>query len=283
MSKLWMVAFVLMGLAAATPVRADEWSKKYTLTGKPELRLDANDGSVEITSADQQTIDARITTSGWNIGSDVRINESQNGNQVTLEIRVPRGHFHIGWGNDRHSVRIELRVPRQADLDIHTGDGHINSEAVAGRIRLDTGDGHIMVNGLAGEMRLHTGDGHIEGAKLDGSLDADTGDGRMNVRGRFDVLTLKTGDGSIEAEAERGSVMKSNWSLRTGDGSITLRIAEDVGAELDAHTGDGHVSLDFPVTVSGRISTSNIRGKLGNGGPELTLRTGDGSIRLERL
>jgi hypothetical protein len=54
-------------------------------------------------------------------------------------------------------------------------------------------------------------------------------------------------------------------------------------AELDAHTGDGHVSLDFPVTVSGRLSTSNIRGKLGNGGPELTLRTGDGSIRLEHL
>ncbi len=283
MNKLCLVACVLVGLAVVTPARADEWSKKYALTGKSELRVDTNDGSIEITSADQQTIEARVTTSGWKIGSEIHINESQSGNQVTVEVRVPRGHFHVGWGSDRHSVRIELRIPRQADLDIHTGDGHINSEAVAGRIRLDTGDGHIMVNGLAGEIRLHTGDGHIEGARFDGSLDADTGDGRMNVRGRFDVLTLKTGDGSIEAEAERGSAIKSSWSLRTGDGGITLRIPGDVGAELDAHTGDGHISLDFPVTVSGKLSNSDIRGKLGNGGPALSLRTGDGSIHLEHL
>jgi DUF4097 and DUF4098 domain-containing protein YvlB len=283
MNKLWFAAFVLVGLALATPARADEWSKKYALTAKPELRVDANDGSIEITSANQQTIDARVTTSGWKLGAEVHVNESQNGNQVTVEVRVPRSHFHIGFGNDRRSVRIELRVPRQADLDIHTGDGHINSEAVAGRIRLDTGDGHITANGLAGEIRLHTGDGHIEGARFDGSLDADTGDGRMNVRGRFDALTLKTGDGSIQAEAERGSAMKSSWSLRSGDGSITLRFPQGLGAQLDAHTGDGHISVDFPVTVSGTLSKSTIRGKLGTGGPELTIRTGDGSIRLEHL
>jgi DUF4097 and DUF4098 domain-containing protein YvlB len=282
MKKLWLIALLVAGLLAAMPARAEEWSKKYALTGKPELHLDANEGSVDITSADEQVIEARVTASGWNMGPDVRINENQNGNQVTLEIRVPRGNFHIGW-SDRRSLRIELRVPREADLDIHTGDGHINSEAVAGRIRLDTGDGHISVNGLAGEIRLHTGDGHIEASRLDGSLDADTGDGRMSVRGRFDVLMLKTGDGSIEAEAEGGSVIKSNWSLRTGDGGITLRIPEGVGAELDAHTGDGHISLDFPVTVSGRLSNSDLRGKLGNGGPALTLRTGDGSISLQHL
>jgi hypothetical protein len=283
MNKLWLVACALVGLAAAAPARADEWSKKYTLTGKPELRVDANDGSIEITSADQQTIEARVTTSGWKIGAEVHINESQNGNRITMEVRVPRGHFHIGWRRDQQAVRIELRIPRQADLDIHTGDGHIHSEAVAGRIHFDTGDGHITANGLAGEIRLHTGDGHIEVARFDGSLDADTGDGRMNVSGRFDALILKTGDGSIVAEAERGSAIKSSWSLRSGDGSITLRVPEGLGAQLDAHTGDGHISVDFPITASGTLGNSTIRGKLGNGGPELTIRTGDGSIRLEHL
>ena len=102
----------------------------------------------------------------------------------------------------------------------------------------------------------------------------------MNVRGRFDALDLRTGDGGIEAAAEPGSKVEAPWSLRSGDGSITLRLPEGLGAELDAHTGDGGIVLDKPVTVTGTISENTVRGKLGPGGLPLRIHTGDGSIRL---
>ena len=105
----------------------------------------------------------------------------------------------------------------------------------------------------------------------------------MNVRGRFDVLDLRTGDGGIEAAAEAGSKVEAAWSLRSGDGGITLRLPEGLGADLDAHTGDGGIVLDKPVTVTGTISQNAVRGQLGAGGLPLQIHTGDGSIRLMGL
>jgi len=51
---------------------------------------------------------------------------------------------------------------------------------------------------------------------------------------------------------------------------------------VDLHTGDGHISLDMPVTVEGRLGGNNIHGKLNGGGNLLTIPTGDGSIKLQK-
>ena len=177
-------------------------------------------------------------------------------------MRLPKNR--PGWGTGHRSITVALRVPKQADLSVHTGDGSIEVQA----------------DGLQGAIRLHTGDGSIRATGLSGRLEADTGDGHMNVRGRFDVLDLRTGDGGIEATAEAGSKVEAAWSLRSGDGGITLRLPEGLAADLDAHTGDGGIALDKPVTVTGTISPNTVRGKLGAGGLPLQIQTGDGSIRL---
>jgi hypothetical protein len=49
---------------------------------------------------------------------------------------------------------------------------------------------------------------------------------------------------------------------------------------LEAHTGDGHIDLDVPLAVSGRLHGNDIRGALNNGTALLSMRTGDGSIRI---
>ncbi len=282
MRNLWIAGIILAGLAAGAPARADEWSKKYALSGKPELRVTTNDGSIDILSGIQKEIDAHVTTTGWKIPNDIRINESQEGDRVLLDVRVPR--YHWNWfGSEHRSLRIQLRVPPEANLDIQSGDGSVASQSVSGNIRIDTGDGHIDVHGLKGDIRLHSGDGHIEGSDFDGALNADTGDGHISVRGRFDTLYLKSGDGSIEAEAAQGSKIANGWTLHTGDGRINLRLPQNFSADLDARTGDGRISLDFPVTVSGSLSNSAIHGKMNGGGGLLTLTSGDGSIRVEKL
>ena len=61
----------------------------------------------------------------------------------------------------RRSINVALRVPKQADLDVHTGDGSIEAQPVSGHLDLSTGDGSITADGLQGAIRLHTGDGSI--------------------------------------------------------------------------------------------------------------------------
>lgn len=291
MRRLCLTAFAIAGLvfatlAVASVARAEDWSKTYKLTGRPNLRVITNDGHVDLYTSDNGQIDAHVTTTGWAIAKsggdrEVKITESQTGNEVTLEVHVPSFHFSFGWNN--RGVRIELHVPRDADFDVETGDGSVTSQAFSGNLRISTGDGNIDAHGLKGEVRLHSGDGHIDAEDFDGALHADSGDGRITVRGRFDKLTLESGDGSVNAEAASGSKIQDGWSLRSGDGSVTVRLPDGLNADLDAHTGDGSITLDFPVTVSGSLSRTTIRGKIGSGGPPLMVRTGDGSIHIEKM
>jgi DUF4097 and DUF4098 domain-containing protein YvlB len=279
MRLAWLAGLALFALAAS-PARADEWTHQYAVKGKPELHVKTDDGAVRIETGTAGTVDARVTTEGWRIApGEVTVTESQTGDRVDIEVKTPRGHHETG----HRSIEVLLRVPKESDLDVGTGDGSIKVQPVSGRLNFSTGDGSITADGLEGEIKLHTGDGSIRAAGLSGRLNADTGDGSMTVRGRFDLLELRTGDGSIDASAEAGSKVESAWSLHSGDGSITLRLPEDLGAELDAQTGDGSISLGKPAMVKGTIREHVVRGTLGPGGPLLKIYTGDGSIRLTGL
>jgi hypothetical protein len=258
--RLPILLLLLVFTSAAA--HADQWNKEYAFAGTPELRVDSGDGSIVVKSWDRSAISARVTTEGYKIGpGHVRVDEHQEGNNVQISVHEP--HM-IMFGFSRHSIRIEVMVPRQSNLDLHSGDGHIELEQVRGTLRLDTSDGRI------------------EGRNLDGSLRARTSDGSIRVQGRFDYLELHTGDGHVEAQIAAGSRMNSGWSVSTSDGSVQLRLPGEFAADLDARTGDGHIQLDFPVTVSGTFGQNKVRGKMNGGGPVLEIRTSDGNITLER-
>jgi hypothetical protein len=283
---IFLAAVMMTGTAiavSAAPARADQWSKTYQVNGRAELHVVTGDGDVVVTGADQQRIDARVTATGWKIGpNDVQIIESQSGNSVSIEVKVPHWGFSMFGGNHK-SLRVEVSVPRELDLDVRTSDGNVTAQGVSGKIQFDTGDGNVTAGNIKGDIRIHTGDGHIEGHNFDGSLDANTGDGNLRIDGRFDALALKTGDGNIEAQVGSGSKVASGWNLHSGDGHITLRVPGDLNATLDAHTGDGSITLDIPIQVSGSLSHSSVRGKMNAGGATLAVSSGDGSIHIEKL
>jgi Toastrack DUF4097 len=269
-------------LLASLPLSADEWNKSFKVSGKPELRIDAKDGSVELNSWDQKEIQIFVETVGWRIAADeVRIVDRQVGDRVEMELLVPTHRWGFSMGH--RSIRVDVKVPRELKLDVRTGDGSIRSSNLSGDLQLASGDGAIRGLELKGDIRIHTGDGSIELNAIDGSLTANTGDGNVNVAGRFDILDLRTGDGSIRAVAERGSKISEGWSFNTGDGSVDVRLPENFSAELDARTGDGNIDVNFPVLVSGSVRHDHMHGKINDGGPPLHIRTGDGSIRLSRF
>jgi DUF4097 and DUF4098 domain-containing protein YvlB len=192
-------------------------------------------------------------------------------------------HFNFSFFGGKHrSLKVELHVPRELELEVETSDGNVVAQNVAGRVHFSTGDGNVTATGVHGDIRLHTGDGHISGTNFDGTLDADTGDGNLQISGRFDSLSLKTGDGNIEAQVGGGSKVANAWTVRSGDGHITMRLPADLNANVDAHTGDGSITCDIPITVSGTLSHT-VRGKLNAGGGTLSITSGDGSIHLEKL
>jgi hypothetical protein len=272
-------------LVAARIVQAEDWHKTYTVSGKATVRVETNDGAVRVSTWEGKQIEARVETIGWKIdNSEVRIIERQTGDRLDLEARVPNNNGIFGsngiFGGGRRSLRIELRIPREADLNVRTGDGSVEISNSIGAVDIHTGDGQIIVSGAKGNIRLSTGDGQIQAKGLDGQLDASSGDGQIQIEGRLDSLNLKTNDGSIDARLATGSRISTSWSVRTGDGNVILRLPENFQADLDAHTGDGRIKVDFPITTTGKAGGSQLRGKINGGGPVLTVGTGDGSIDI---
>ena len=259
--KHFVIGILALGLMAVSSASADEWSKTYNLTGKPDLRVETSDASIRVTTWDQSSIEAKVLTSRYKIGEGgIQVEEHQTGNSVELNVRFPHHGFNFEWGP--HKVEVIIQMPREGSVNLHTGDGRIE------------------IVGLKGEMELRSGDGSENLESVDGKLRAWTGDGHIQASGRFDEVDLKTGDGHIEMRAAQGSVINAGWRLETGDGSVRLDVPGELAADVDLHTGDGHIDLDMPVTTSGKIRQNEVRGKLNGGGSLLSIKTGDGSIHL---
>ena len=142
MRKLTFAVFFAV-LSFATFANADDWSKTYDLTGKPELRVQASDAHVRIETWDQNKIEAHVTTRGWHIGGgDLEIVEHQQGNAVDLELRQ-HSRAHVSFGIDNRRTDLEIRMPRSAKLNVRTGDGSILARGLEGELEFASGDGRV--------------------------------------------------------------------------------------------------------------------------------------------
>ncbi len=299
------IACAALLAACAVAARAEEVTKSFVVSGRANVRVETNDGSVRVTTGDSKQVEFRVEYQGYEMGRNLRIDTHQDGDRVEVVAKTTArfkavGHWCLFCVDSNAKLHIEVRMPREGDLQVDTGDGSVQAESISGTVHVHTGDGAVKANSLSGnidlhtsdggitvetlkgDIRLHTSDGSIEARDLDGKVEADSGDGYIRIAGRFDALNVKTGDGSVNTRVLPGSKMVTSWTIRTGDGSVDLVLPPDFQTNIDASTGDGHISLGIPVTVEGTFSNSQIHGKMNGGGQPLTIHTGDGSIRLSK-
>jgi len=287
-TRMGMASVILAGallggglLLTPTGLLAEEVAKTFSVSGHAHVRVQTDDGSVRVSTGDIKQVEIRVEYTGYKLDRDLQVSTSQNGDSVDV-IAKTRGGSWFNFGARHSSLRVEVHMPKDADLEVTAGDGSVEADSINGNLDVRTGDGHISVQGAHGNIRLHTGDGQIEGRALDGRADITTGDGHVNVEGRFDGLTIRTGDGSVTARASKGSTVAAPWNIHTGDGSVDLDLPGEMQANLDASTHDGRISLGIPVTVEGTFSSTKILGKMNGGGQAIVVRTGDGSIHLNK-
>jgi len=239
--------------------------KRFQVSGKPDVVLATFDGSIEVRPWDKPEVEVVVEKRGR--GKDdvaqIDVHTEQSGNRVEVTVREPstRG-FHFG----SRSARLIVSLPAASDVSAKSGDGSIDVERIEGRLQLNSGDGSIRARDISGALDVHTGDGSIV------------------VGGKLTALRARSGDGTVTVHVAAGSAAENDWDINTGDGSVTLELPDDFSADLDAHTGDGRIHMqDVTVSnVTGQIGRNSIRGRLGAGGHNLRVRTGDGSITLRR-
>jgi DUF4097 and DUF4098 domain-containing protein YvlB len=248
-------------------VERDE--KHFAVAGKPEVALTTFDGSIEIRPWDKADVQVVIEKRGRDHDdvAAIEVKAEQHGNRIEISVTEPkRDHTGFNLHFKNRSARLIVSVPAASDVTAKSGDGSIDIE------------------GVSGHAQLRSGDGSIRGRMLGGDVDANTGDGSIKLEGRLTAVRVHTGDGSVTIRADSGSSAGADWDIVTGDGSVTLEVPDGFDAELDAHTGDGGIRMrDLTLSnVTGHIGKNSLRGRLGDGGKAVRIRTGDGSITLKR-
>lgn len=275
-------------------------TKTFKVAGLPEIDLDTFDGAIEIHSWDKAEVEVEIEKRAMeqSLIDQIKVEATQQGDKIVLKVTGPSrtefGGFTVGV-HISPTARLRVAVPRASNLVARSGDGSIRAEALDGKIVLNTVDGSVTATRLSGDIKVRSGDGSIRLDKITGQIDLETDDGSIGFEGKPSVLHLKTGDGSVRAQIDAETVMTGNWDLTTGDGSITLTLPPAFNAELDAETSDGAVRSSHPLLEEGRDERRSgegsddrrerrrvLRAKMGDGGKSLKVRTGDGTIRIER-
>lgn len=299
MTKLPAALLFGVTVAATTACRLDvdtqafieREAKRFPVTATADVNVNTFDGTVEVRSWDRPEVLVEIEKRGQDKDAvaKITVTAEQKGNQITVEATHTGRTTFVGIGHfTSTAARLIVTVPRKCNITARTGDGSMTLDRVEGKIDFKTGDGSIKVIEGKGDVIVDSRDGTLTLDDVTGHVEARTGDGSVRVSGTPTALRVRTGDGSVTLRIRDGAQMSDDWMVDTGDGSITAELPSGFNATVDADPGsDGRVQSDFTLAnASGANITGKKRekgpvaGQIGSGGKRLTLRTGDGSIRI---
>ena len=218
--------------------------REFTL-GAGAVTAETSNGSVSVTGERRSDVLVRALVFA-------RARSAERAREIAREITVstsgtikatgPRSYNREGW-----HVNFRIQAPNGTDLNLTSSNGSLSASDVRGRMRLRTSNGSIRLMDVGGDV------------------EADTSNGSVNA-----TLSGTKWDGT-------------GLSIHTSNGSVRLTVPENYNARLVAGTNNGSINVGFPVTVQGNLRRGrDIDTTLGSGGPTISVRTSNGSVRLER-
>jgi DUF4097 and DUF4098 domain-containing protein YvlB len=193
-----------------------------------------------------------------------------------------RGNHHgRDWSrNHQGQVDFTVQIPAGMRVKAGSGNGDVRIGGAGAEVIASTGNGRVNVSGSSGEVRASTGNGDVTVEGATGPVDVSTGSGAVRVVTSTGPVSANSGNGDIDVTIGKLDRLP-DMTFSTGNGEVRLTLPPGVDADLDASTGNGHVTTDFPVTLkSGRLDPSRLRGTIGNGGGRLSISSGNGDIEI---
>jgi Putative adhesin len=147
--------------------------------------------------------------------------------------------------HDGWHVSYWLQVPPQTPLTLRSTNGGIAVDNVNSRLDLKTTNGGLKLSHVGGD---------VEGRTTNGGIDA-----------------------TLEGTGWQGNGL----DLQTTNGGVKLTLPDNYNAHLETATTNGHISVDFPVTIQGKLGRS-LSTDLGSGGATIRLQTSNGGVKITR-
>jgi len=218
--------------------------KTYPLAAGGHFTLDNVNGSVQVEGWDRNEVEVRAVKTARADAGDL--------DQVQIEV-----------DNDASDVAVHTRYPAGEGAEVAVEYRiHVPYRVLLGVV--GTVNGSVCVRGVEGGGALRSVNGNVEVVESSGRFSAKTTNGNL----RLELNHLRTGE---------------PVSLETVNGSVVLGIPSNAGANLEVQNRNGDFYSEVPVTSTHALPGSRgFRGKLGQGGGAISVRTVNGGVRVLR-
>jgi hypothetical protein len=288
-----LAAALLAGAALlpqATPAAAQQdfrWSGRLARGEQISVRGIVGDIRAEPTSGGEVVVTAVRRGRG---ARDVRIETVRRSEGVVICAIWPRDDDDRGGRGGRGHDDDDDREPNDA-CNRSGGSTRDNDARVDFTVRVPAGV-RVSLGTVAGDVYATGLHSPVRAASVSGNV-------RVSSDGPVQATSVS---GDIEATLGRTAGQSLRFSSVSGD--VTLRVPASLDADFSARTLSGSIDSDFPLTIGsgrdrrrgrddddddgygpGRIHVrigQNASGRLGRGGPGLTVNTVSGDIALVR-
>lgn len=300
-----MAFSALLTVFWATEAQAAKGSFEQTLSvdGPVVLDVTTGSGSISVETGDSGT----VTVIGHiKVGSAFAKRSAAEAEKLvemfkaSPPVELDNGRLLVGHVRDRAyrknvSISYEIVVPANTEVVSDTGSGSQKISGITAPVKAKTGSGSVTLSDIGGPVTANTGSGRIKAERVAGSFEGHTGSGSINfvqiAPGDVEAtagsgsITLQGIVGSLRAKAGSGRIniqgtQTGDWRIKTGSGSVKIDLPDDATFLLDASSSSGGITVDYPVTVRGKISRKHLRGNVGDGDNELSIDTGSGGIKI---
>jgi len=284
--------------------------KTFNVKSGGQLFVETDKGSISIKTHSSETIDIEVQFKAKTNDDELAeklfnafiIEYDQSGADLNIEGKYKGNKSWLtnlfgGSKWNKLNVRFLIIVPEKYNVNLNTSGGGISVgdldgivEAktsgggltfgnISGDIYGKTSGGGITVGECRGNVDISTSGGGIKIDKCEGSVEASTSGGGITVNEVYGAINGSTSGGSVYASILEQP--KEDCSLTTSGGGVTVKLAKNINAYLDAKTSGGSVKSDFPIKFKGKVQRSKLKGEINDGGPLLYLRSSGGSIHIE--
>jgi DUF4097 and DUF4098 domain-containing protein YvlB len=188
----------------------------HTDASSPTIAVTAPNAGIRVRPSTDDKVHVKAT--GWYSGPKPTLTVDTNGDTTTIQGRCSGAWF------SRCSLEITISAPATVDLTVASTNGAIG------------------VSDLTGSVRVETTNGRIDTRNLIGTLDLRTTNGAIRVAGcESDDVVAQTTNGAVDLHFTQAP---STVEARSTNGSITVRVPDDVTYFVEAHTVNGRVDTN---------------------------------------
>ena len=223
-------------------------NRTVTLAPGANVKIQSINGLVSVETWDGNRAEINITVRASDIAAMERqpiiIDDGAAPNSLT--IRGEEDREGRRRGGDRGWVRHEarLKLPKSVNLKVSSVNGKVDVGAITGEVGVNSVNGGVAV------------------------AQAGTATQLSSINGGISVSLLRLGEGGLR--------------VHSVNGGVKIGLPSETSAEIDVHSINGGIKSDLPITVIGEMKHGQLRGRVGDGGPQITITSVNGGVTLQR-